>query len=247
MKKILLTTAVLAIAAGAFAAERNVTVGNFSGINASGHIEIEYRVGPQPSLRLVGDSREIAAVDVRLMGQMLNIDAPVAGEVKAYLYGPVSNTFILNSLAELDVESDLDLGNRTFSVRAGDKSSADFRNVSCGPATFSVSVMAEVEVDRLVPRSFNANVLGTAELSVGALDTNAASATVADIAKLKIKGGAARSINFNASGSSVVKASRLAAGSGQAIARGSSLIEVNVSGKFTSRSTDAASVSNINK
>ena len=107
--------------------------------------------------------------------------------------------------------------------------------------------MAEVEVDRLVSRSFNANVLGTAELSVGALDTNAASATVADIAKLKIKGGTARSINFNASGSSVVKASRLAAGSGQAIARGSSLIEVNVSGKFTSRSTDSASVSNINK
>lgn len=246
MKKILLTTAVLALAAGAFAAERNVTVGNFSGINASGNIEIEYRVG-SPSLRLVGDSREIAAVDVRLMGQMLNIDAPVAGEVKAYLYGPVSNTFILNSLAELDVESDLDLGNRTFSVRAGDKSSADFRNVSCGPATFSVSVMAEVEVDRLVSRSFNANVLGTAELSVGALDTNAASATVADIAKLKIKGGTVRSINFNASGSSVVKASRLAAGSGQAIARGSSLIEVNVSGKFTSRSTDSASVSNINK
>ena len=56
MKKILLTTTVLALAAGAFAAERNVTVGNFSGINASGHIEIEYRVGPQPSLRLVGDS-----------------------------------------------------------------------------------------------------------------------------------------------------------------------------------------------
>lgn len=247
MKKILLTTAVLALAAGAFAAERNVTVGNFSGINASGHIEIEYRVGPQPSLRLVGDSREIAAVDVRLMGQMLNIDAPVAGEVKAYLYGPVSNTFILNSLAELDVESDLDLGNRTFSVRVGDKSSADFRNVSCGPATFYVSVMAEVEVDRLGSRSFNANVLGTAELSIGALDTNAASATVSDNAELKIKGGTARSINFNASGISVVKASRLAAGSGQAMARDSSQIEVNVSGKFTSRSTDSASVSNINK
>lgn len=247
MKKILLTTAVLALAAGAFAAERNVTVGNFSGINASGHIEIEYRVGPQPSLRLVGDSREIAAVDVRLMGQMLNIDAPVAGEVKAYLYGPVSNTFILNSLAELDVESDLDLGNRTFSVRVGDKSSADFRNVSCGPATFSVSVMAEVEVDRLGSRSFNANVLGTAELSIGALDTNAASATVSDNAELKIKGGTARSINFNASGISVVKASRLAAGSGQAMARDCSQIEVNVSGKFTSRSTDSASVSNINK
>lgn len=116
-------------------------------------------------------------------------------------------------LAELDVESDLDLGNRTFSVRAGDKSSADFRNVSCGPATFSVSVMAEVEVDRLVSRSFNANVLGTAELSVGALDTNAASATVADIAKLKIKGGTARSINFNASAapSSRPRASRPAA------------------------------------
>lgn len=247
MKKILLTTAVLALAAGAFAAERSVTVGNFSGINASGHIEIEYRVGPQPSLRLVGDSREIAAVDVRLMGQMLNIDAPVAGEVKAYLYGPVSNTFILNSLAELDVESDLDLGNRTFSVRVGDKSSADFRSVSCGPATFSVSVMAEVEVDRLGSRSFNANVLGTAELSIGALDTNAASATVSDNAELKIKGGTARSINFNASGISVVKASRLAAGSGQAMARDCSQIEVNVSGKFTSRSTDSASVSNINK
>lgn len=245
MKKILLTTAILALAAGAFAAERNVTVGNFSGINASGNIEIEYRVG-SPSLRLVGDSREIAAIDVKLMGQMLNIDAPVAGEVKAYLYGPVSNTFILNSLAELDVESDLDLGNRTFSVRVGDKSSADFRNVSCGPATFSVSVMAEVEVDRLVSRSFNANVLGTAELSVGALDTNAASATVSDNAELKIKGGTASSINFNASGISVVKASRLAARSGQAMASGSSLIEVNVAGKFTSRGTDNASVNNFN-
>lgn len=245
MKKILLTTAVLALAVGAFAAERNVTVGNFSGINASGNIEIEYRVG-SPSLRLVGDNREIAAVDVKLMGQMLNIEAKAAGEIKAYLYGPVSNTFILNSRAELDVESDLDLGNRTFSVRVGDKASADFRNVSSGPATFSVSGMAEVEVDRLGSRSFNANVLGNAELSVGALDTNAASATVSDNAELKIKGGTASSINFNASGNSVVKASRLAARSGQAMASGNGLIEVNVAGKFTSRDTENASVNNFN-
>ena len=82
MKKIFLTTAVLALAAGAFAAERNVTVGNFSGINASGHIEIEYRVGSQPSLRLVGDSREISAGDVRLVGQMLNNYSTVAGVVR---------------------------------------------------------------------------------------------------------------------------------------------------------------------
>lgn len=209
---------------------RVVQVGNFSGIDASLNVDVVYTPSATVSATVEAPADVLPYVKVAQRGEMLNISMADrkgkdhrCGKVRVFLTAPVVNTYILSTGAEVKVKGAVDAGNRNFSVRAETGSELDIASVTCNELIINAETGSDVDIDMVTARTV------TAKAQTGS--------------DIDLKGKAAN-VSLTAETGGEIDADKLEASSGTASASTAGVIECNVTGKFTNRTTTGGSVKN---
>lgn len=251
MKHLILSTllAVVALSASAFNKIYRLD-GQFSAINASGNVEIDYTVGAKPSLTAKFKKQSDAALlEVHIAKGTLTIttkdpDNLLKDEVKITLTAPACNKITIDGNAEINVLSPMQF--TAMEVTSSGNSQVDFNStLNVDGLKANSSGNSEIDFDGAVTcKTLAATASGNSEMGFDKLVADHVDVGVAGNATLKMTGKAVTA-DLRSSGNSSLKATKLGAKTGTALASGNSTLKCAVK-KLTSRTvTGNASFRNI--
>lgn len=186
----------------------------FSGINASGNVEIEYTSSPRVSIKATGTQEALKTLKIYTSRDMLHLEMRQPHnynynnrrkslEVKLTISGPTLRNYKLSGNSSLEVKDGVEI-NGTVTINTSGNSELDFeKSVSCENVSANSSGNSEVEFDSGVKCSkLKAISSGNSEFTVKSALCDIVSAISSGNSTLTIKAINAANIAATSSGNS---------------------------------------------
>ena len=224
MKKSLISFLFLLFGLGLFSSFAETRIVNirqpFSELDASAGVKIVYQPGNRnnPSVKISGDSKRIANVDVRISGKTLKISPKRdihgnrnGSQIKGVIVtvnAPMVNNIDVSSGASVRCDVPISIASRKMEFDASSGASISFAAIDCSRIELDASSGAGISIKKLKASKAELDVSSGADISVNNVSTASIECDASSGGSIKLAGISTKG-SFSASSGGSIKASGL--------------------------------------
>lgn len=224
MKKSLITLLFLVLGLGAFSASAETKIVNirqpFTELDASAGVKIIYQPGNRnnPTVKISGDSKRIANIDVRISGKTLKISPKRdrfgnrnGSQIKGVIVtvsAPMVNEIDASAGASVRCDVPISISSRKMEFDVSSGASISFASIDCSRIELDASSGAEINIKKLKANKAELDVSSGAGISVNNVSTASIDCDASSGGSIKVAGISTKG-SFSASSGGSIKASGL--------------------------------------